>query len=135
MTSRCPDWQTRFAACLAQRWARPFEWGQQDCALFAADGVLACTGVDPAADLRGQYDSALTAMRVLELHGGLAGIAASRLGPEIAPALAQPGDIGLVINDGRECLAVCSGPMWLAPGASGLLPMPAASAFCAWRLP
>ena len=135
MTVRCPDWQTRFAACLAQRWARPFAWGQQDCALFAADGVQACTGVDPAADLRGQYDSALTAMRVLEAHGGLVGLAGARLGAPIHPALAQPGDIGLVINDDRECLAVCSGPMWLAPGASGLVPMPAASAFRAWRLP
>lgn len=134
MTTRLRDWQSRLQACLAERWAQPFAWGAQDCALFAADCADACTGVDPAADLRGTYSDAAGAARVVAELGGLAAIAAARMGPEIAPALAQPGDIGLVLNDGRECLAVCTGGMWHAPGAAGLCALPMAQAQRAWRL-
>jgi uncharacterized protein DUF6950 len=33
----------------------PFAWGTHDCSTFVADGVLAITGVDIAADFRGKY--------------------------------------------------------------------------------
>lgn len=134
MTARLLDWQVRLEACLAERWARPFAWGQQDCALCAADCVLACTGVDPAARLRGTYSNAAGAAAVLRTHGGLVAIAARNLGAEVAPLCATLGDVGLVANGGRECLAVCTGPVWLAPGPNGLTPFPPECVTRAWRL-
>lgn len=131
---RLRDWQSRLQACLAERWARPFAWGSQDCVLFAADCVDACTGVDPAKGMRGTYSDASGAARLVRELGGLAAIAASHCGPEIAPALAQPGDVGLVMNDGRECLAVCGGQHWLAPGESGVCVLPSGQGLRAWRL-
>lgn len=37
--------------------ARPFEWGRNDCALFAADWVRKCTGTDHAKGWRGKYST------------------------------------------------------------------------------
>lgn len=134
MTKRVRDWQSRLQACLAERRALPFAWGSQDCVLFAADCVRACTGEDPAVEIRGSYGDALSAARVLRERGGLTEIADAHLGGEIAPALAQPGDVGIVLNDGRECLAVCTGAMWHAPGATGLVALPAIQVQRVWRL-
>jgi hypothetical protein len=131
---RLREWQSRFAACLAERRTRAFAWGSQDCALFAADCVDACTGVDPAADLRGTYSTAAAAARVMEAHGGLAALATARLGEEISPRVARVGDVGLLLNGGRECLGVCIGSMWQAPGEQGLCALPASQVLRAWRI-
>lgn len=49
-------WDTRdFHQFLQQRKNSPFEWGVHDCALFAADGIEAITGVDIASAFRGKY--------------------------------------------------------------------------------
>jgi hypothetical protein len=114
--------------------ARPFAWGSHDCVLFAADCVAACTGVDPAADKRGTYSDAMSAARVVREHGGMAEIAASCLGEEVAPLMAQPGDVGLLTNEGRECLGVCTGSCWHAPSAHGLAALPVNQVQRAWRL-
>lgn len=133
MTQRFRDWQSRMQACLAERWARPFAWGSQDCALLLCDVVLAITGHDPAEGLRGTYHDALGAARVVAAGGGLGAIATARLGGEISPMLAQQGDAGLVTSDGRECLATWSGCNWLAPGADGIESLRPEAAVRAWR--
>lgn len=52
---RFADWPQRLAQFFLERRAQPFRWGKNDCGLFAADAVLAITGVDLAADLRQTY--------------------------------------------------------------------------------
>lgn len=133
MTARLRDWQSRLQLCLAERWTRRFVWGSHDCALFGADCVLAQTDYDPAAGLRGTYSDAAGAARVIRDLGGLRAIAAARLGAEVTPLLAQPGDIGLVMSGGRECFAVCTGDAWIAPSIDGLEHVPMACAMTAWR--
>lgn len=134
MTKRLRDWQSRLQRCIAERRKLPFAWGSQDCVLFAADCAGACTGVDLAAEFRGKYSTILTAQRLVDAMGGLGAIAAARLGEEIAPKLAQTGDVGLLLNGGRECLGVFGGAMWLAPGVDGLCSLPASQVLRAWRL-
>lgn len=134
MSRRLRDWQSRLQACLAQRWARPFAWGTQDCVMFGADCARACTGTDPAEGMRGAYSTAAEAARLVAELGGLAAIAGRHLGPEIPPAMAQPADVGLLINDGRECLGVFTGAVWHAPGAQGLCALPREQVLRAWRL-
>lgn len=102
--------------------------------MFAADCVRAITGEDPADGIRGTYSDAAGAAHALKERGGLAAVAAGALGAEVLPIMAQPGDIGVVINGGRECLAVCVGKVWVGPGASGLVTLPPASALRAWRV-
>jgi hypothetical protein len=133
--TRLPDWQPRLAALFAQRLAAPFEWGVHDCCLFAADAVLAVTGHDPAADLRGAYTCEDTAAPVLAANGGLAALARARAGPAVPVALAQAGDIGLCLQAEPRALAlaVFGGNVWHAPGPQGLVAHPAASISTAWR--
>lgn len=144
-SERLREWQEGLEACLAERVARPFEWGIHDCCMFAADCVLACTGVDPAEDLRGTYSDIDGALEVVAEHGGLPAIAAARLGPEIAPALAQVGDVAVlpamprhegdpIVQAFPHMLAVWSGAMWLAPWETGYVALPAESALQAWRI-
>ena len=110
MIARLPDWQLRLEACVAERLTQPFGWGRLDCALWVGDCVRACTGHDPAAHVRGKYATAREAARLLRGFGDLADAAAAVLGPEIVPALAQPGDVGLIDNEGDPCLGVSWAP-------------------------
>lgn len=132
--SRLRDWQSRLSRCIAARLSKRFAWGEHDCVLFAADCIEACTGVDPAAEMRGTYSDAAGAARLVKNRGGMAAIAAAHCGSEVLPALAQTGDIGLVFNDGRECLAVCGGSTWHAPSAAGVVALPMQQALRAWRV-
>lgn len=130
---RLHAWQEHFAALVAQRMHAPFEWGVHDCCLWAADAVQAITGADVAADVRGQYSTAMQAGKLLQKLGGVAEIACARLGPVVTPALAQVGDVGLTTHEGRDVLAVCGGGHFLAPGPAGLQPVGMAQVRRVWR--
>lgn len=133
-TRRLAYWQVHLAALIATRLQAPFAWGENDCCLFAADAVLAVTGHDPAADLRGTYATAEQAAQVLRRVGGVAGVAISRAGPVVPVALAQPGDIGLLTQGvDHPALAVYGGTVWHAPGAAGLQSHLPAAVSRAWR--
>lgn len=130
--ARLSDWQERLANFLAERRAQPFAWGVNDCCTFAASAVEAMTGTDPAEGLRG-HRSAQEAAEVLRDYGGVLGLASDRLGPAIACALAQVGDVGMATLDGRDTLVICAGSGWLAPGCAGLVYIEHGAASHAWR--
>ncbi|WP_288951441.1 hypothetical protein [uncultured Paracoccus sp.] len=107
--TRLPDWRARFAAEMDRQRRDPFAWGSQDCALgLAAGAVEAITGQDVAARWRGRYRSPSGARRALHKAGfnTLADLVASLL-PEIAPAFANVGDIGVIAADGPLGQALC----------------------------
>ena len=134
--TRLPDWPERLAALLQQRLRAAFAWGTNDCALFAADGVQALTGFDPASHLRGQYHDEAGAQAVLAAEGGLRGLVEALLGqPMDNPALAQRGDLVCVVVQGAEMLGVVTGAgQWAAPGKRGLVYRPMAEVALAWRV-
>lgn len=126
-------WRAAFEALVRARMATPFAWGSHDCCLWAADAVRAQTGVDPAKPWRGTYSTARGARDLVQQLGGLPAIGALA-GPAVPPLTAQAGDIGLVQHEGRDLLAVCAGPLWLAPAAAGLAALPLSEAVAAWRV-
>lgn len=128
---RVPDWPARLSALVACAHRTPFAWGVRDCCLWAADAVQAMTGIDHAADLRGQYADEAGALLVLRRIGGLRG-AADRAGRRIRPAFAQEGDVGLVRSAGKPCLAVRAGDVWMIATRAGLLAVPLQAAVMAW---
>lgn len=132
---RHADWQPRLAAFIESRLAAHFVWGANDCCLFAADAVAAMTGRDLARHLRG-YATERAAQRLVRQLGGMAAIATAALGEPIAPPLARVGDIvlGELGAMGAECLGVCTGATWHAPGADSLCAAPMAAARLAWRV-
>ncbi len=135
--TRVEHWPTALFDLVEQRMAAPFAWGSNDCCLFAADAVLAITGQDLAADLRGTYSSAQQAARVLKRLGGVAAIPAARGLVEVPPLMAQRGDLLLMPQqDGQiDCaLYVCTGSQACAPGQDGLKFWPIDQAIKAWRV-
>lgn len=130
-----PDaWHASLDAFITQRARVPFNWGEQDCCLFAADAVRAMTGVDHAKDWRGTYRTEEQAGPVLEQLGGLEACGALA-GPEVPPLTACAGDVGLVSDGYRELLGVCVGAHWMVPAKYGLAALPLSSARKAWRVP
>jgi len=123
----------RLAEFAQQRAPMPFAWGKNDCCLFAADAVLAMTGVDHAAQLRG-YSTALGAQRKIEVAGGLRDLVVQILGEPVSPLMAAVGDVVLVENEGRELLAVCNGTSAIAPGPHGMVALDMAAALSAWKI-
>jgi hypothetical protein len=134
---RLPGWEDHLADYLAQHNGAVFKFGKLDCALFAAGGIKAMTGTDPARGLRGKYRSQASSVRALKEHGfdSLAALAGSAL-DEIPPAFAHRGDI---VMDGSDSLGICVGSEALfvgdEDGAPGLVRLPLASWARAWRVP
>lgn len=129
---RFEDWHARLGAHIQAASGRPFVWGEHDCCVWACDGILAMTGVDPMTELRGRYLTALGAARALKAFagGGLdetaEHIASLLHAPEIPVLTAGRGDcviadaeydggyapaLGLVAMNGRQ--ALFAGPVGL----------------------
>lgn len=130
---RLPDWQLRFDDLIQRRWYQPFRWGAQDCAIFAADSVMAITGVDPAVGLRGL--TARQACRALRGYGGLTNAVTQALGPPSHPDHAVEGDVMLMHTGRRPALAICAGPTKvIGPSRGGLLRLSRKDATLCWRV-
>jgi hypothetical protein len=131
---RLPGWPELLAAFVAQRSAMPFAWGTNDCCTFASDGVLAITGTDPMADLRG-YTSAAHAQRILVRGGGLMALVSERLGWHLETKFAQRGDMVLVpMADDQQFLGLCMGSTFAAPGPHRMVIGPMSTALACWPI-
>lgn len=130
---RRADWEGRLGAMIAIWRVRNLAW-DRNCALFAADCVVAVTGADPIADIRHKLASARAFAGALRAADGtLAGAVSARLGPAAAAGQARRGDI--VGRDYRGlALGVCCGSASLFLGDVGLVAFPARDVTHCWRV-
>jgi len=126
------DWESRLSHLVSVVHGRSFAWGKLDCCLWAAACVEAQTGVDHAEGIRGTYNDAAGAARIVRRMGGLRGVGALA-GPAVSPLMAHHGDIGLVRSNGKPVLALCAGPLWLVVTSQGLVNVPFDAALMCWR--
>lgn len=108
---RRDDWYSRLSTYVEDVRRKPFAYGDHDCALFAAGAVLAMTGIDPAAGLRGKYKTLGGGLRRLKKLGfaNHAELAASMF-EEIHPSHAHIGDIAAIdLSGGAIALGVVQG--------------------------
>lgn len=131
---RCSDWEQRLAAIVAERLCTPFQWGVNDCVLFAADCVCAMTGSDPVAAHRGQWHDQSTAVRAIVRMGGLEAASETMGWQSVPPLFAQRGDLVLHRRDGTDALAICLGDKLAGPSESGLLFFGLENGVKAWRI-
>jgi hypothetical protein len=143
--TRAQHWATRsYHDFLLSRAKTPFAWGQHDCALFAADGVLAMTGVDIAADFRGKYTNEASALALIkQLAGGstvadAAAWCAAKHGlvEREYPLMAQRGDLVVLEDSGRLIAGLIhlSGRHIVAAGETGLKRILITAAKRAWKV-
>jgi hypothetical protein len=129
---RLPDWEARLSAYIAERAEMPFQWGVNDCALFAAGAVQALTGEDFGKPWRGKYSTEAGAAKALKRRGfeDVAGPFTQALGDPFAAAFARRGDI---VSDGTNL-----GVMWvggaLFAAEAGLVRALAADLGQCWRV-
>jgi len=93
---RYPDWPHRLNEFVVAATKREFRWAEHDCCTFAADAVLAITGVDYMADFRGRYhdEESAEALITAECRGGSLFKHLYKLfGRPVHGAMAQRGDI------------------------------------------
>ncbi|MFQ6249652.1 DUF6950 family protein [Yersinia enterocolitica] len=130
---RYPDWQKRLTHVLQAASERPFSWGENDCCLFAADCAFATCGIDPLANYRGKYDSALSARKaLLRGHGSIIGIFDSVF-ERVPLKLAQRGDIVVFSGEqGQTAGVIWGGQIW-STGEYGAGPTQV-TAEMAWRV-
>jgi hypothetical protein len=125
MPTRCANWPEALAAYIDRKRNEPFAWGVNDCCLFGADWIQLCTGLDPAATLRGTYDRALSGVRVLEKHGGLIGTIETHMEPlgfkPIGQGFAARGDIAVRDCGNGDTMAILIGSSIAYVGKDGLL--------------
>lgn len=132
--TRHADWRLCLDVLVRERAIDPFQWGSNDCALFAADCVRSITGVDVAAHLR-CYKDARGATVMLQAYGGLMALATQLLGAPVGARNATPGDVVLVQMGKREALGVMyDADTLIGPGTDGITVAPLSDALCAWRI-
>lgn len=105
-------WIGRLHEYIAETRKAPFEWGQLDCALFAAGAVKAMTGEDPGKDLRGTYSTFEGGVKRLRQEGYIDHVDfAASLFDEVRPrVLGALGDLAAVDSgDGSLALGVIGG--------------------------
>ncbi|PLX36990.1 MAG: hypothetical protein C0605_07945 [Hyphomicrobiales bacterium] len=117
---RKPDWPSRMLDILDEHVERPFAWGVSDCGILFADAVVAQTGFDPLAGMRG-YRTKAGALRVLRRAGfaSVAELVAARF-EEIPLAQAGRGDLGLPeVADALTSPAVITGALAVSKDENG----------------
>ena len=104
---RISTWEEALADYIAIKRHEPFEYGVNDCCLFAAGAVEAITGEDPMSEFRGKYDSLKTSLKAIkEIGAGTLEATLDGKFSEAAIGYAQRGDlsffddsIGVVMGD------------------------------------
>jgi hypothetical protein len=133
---RLEGWEGRLAALVEARRHVPFQWGVNDCLMFAADAVLAVTGRDPAENHRGWYDDKGSALRHLARgHGSLWKAVEYHLGAAGNVVDARRGDIAIgTWSDDLPgmTLGVVLGAHVATPGPEGLVFNGLRTAMRAW---
>lgn len=126
MDQRFDDWRERLISYLAETVNKPFQYGENDCALFAAGAVAAMTGVDLAAQWRGQYTGLEDGLNALAAAGYVSHVdIAERHFDEIAPAFAAAGDLAVLEGPAGDALGVVQGEgiYVLTAARMGVLPL------------
>jgi hypothetical protein len=91
---RLSTWEDALVNYIATKRHEPFEYGVNDCCLFAAGAVIAVTGEDPMAEFRGNYDSLKGTLKVIkEIGAGTLEATLDGKFPEVGIGHAQRGDL------------------------------------------
>ena len=104
---RISTWEDALVNYVALKRHEPFEYGVNDCCMFAAGAVLEMTGEDPMSEFRGEYDSLKGSLKVIkEIDEGTLKLTLDGKFPEVSIGYAQRGDlaffdgsVGVVMGD------------------------------------
>lgn len=131
---RFPDWPQRLSRAVHLKRDALYAWGENDCALCAADLVAAQTGQDFGAPFRGRYSDEAGARRVLAAlgHADLAELVATCLVE--GEGRPRRGDVVLHPGPDGDFLTVAFGGGLVGPGPNGLAWLQSVPGARFWRV-
>ena len=116
--------------------AKPFAWGDTDCASTADRWVQHVRGISPMAVYGRKHTNRDEALAWLAEPGGVS-VAFNRImraaGFEKTTD-PQPGDLGLVLFGPRACVAIHTGTIWFSRHEDGLVGAPLENVWKAWKI-
>lgn len=132
---RYSDWPKRLSDYLESKKNTPFEWGVNDCIMFAAKGLEAITGQNHYQEYVG-YTTEVGAKALLDANGGFEGIIGKHIGPGHRKHLmARRGDLALLKIPNFTCGIVDdSGQFVAVPSENGLVKYPLTKAWRIWAV-
>lgn len=96
---RISTWENALVNYIIIKRDEPFEYGVNDCCLFAAGAVEAITGEDPMSEFRGKYDSLKGSIKAIkEIGAGTLEETLDGKFAEVSIGYAQRGDLAF-FND------------------------------------
>lgn len=133
--TRFPDWEKKLHRICQERMHMPFAFGSNDCTLFVMDAILAMTGTDLGAAIRGTYSDKSGAASVLT-EEKLSAIAEANGIEQVPIKFARRGDAVMMIQDGAMSMGIVSldGIRALFTGNDGLERFPVLECHRAWRI-
>ena len=94
---RISTWEDALSDYIVAKRHEPFEYGVNDCCLFAAGAVEAVTDEDPMPEFRGKYDSLKTSLQVIkDIGAGTLEATMDAKFPEVEIGHAQRGDLAFL---------------------------------------
>ena len=129
--------------------SKPFVWGENDCALSAANAILSFTGVDLAAEFRGAYTDKRTAFAAIRRITGGSTIADAAawcaekhgLVEYEYPLMAQRGDLVVMAQNAEDAedklmagVVHLSGAHMVTVGEGGLVRISILNVRRAWKV-
>ncbi|MGH1376696.1 MAG: DUF6950 family protein [Alphaproteobacteria bacterium] len=123
---RKQGWENHFSEFLKRHNGKSFKRGNNDCALFAANGIDVLTGNDYGLSFRGLYKSKSQAQNILKEQGfeDLESVADAFLGDAYHSVFyAQRGDCVLIEYESETALGLVdlTGQMAVTTGKDGLV--------------
>jgi hypothetical protein len=96
---RISTWEDALSDYISIKRHEPFEYGVNDCCLFAAGAVQAITAEDPMVEFRGKYDSLKGSLTVIkEIGAGTLEATMDAKFTEVEIGHAQRGDLAFFDN-------------------------------------
>lgn len=133
--SRVADWEKRLKAVIARHQAMPSQYGLSDCYLLPDDAVEAVTGSTTYGAAARRYKTPTGAAKQLRRRGFETVEEAFRaMFTEIAPSLAQRGDIGVIDSNGEICGGVFTAIGFAVRDERSVLFLPVSSVKTAFRV-
>lgn len=127
---RNSNWRSQLIEYIDRARQHPFEYGEQDCALFVAQAIEVMTGVDLFSDLKGEYASLEEGIEKLKVSGFTDHIdMVSKIFDEHRnKANTQMGDIAIIDTPQGQALGIVGGAEIFVMREKGLGTMPLMSA-------
>lgn len=132
------DWVRRLFGAIEAHRSLPFRWAgrddSHDCCTFVAACLDAQTGGTYLDDLLQHYTDEASALAYIKSCGGLAETLSRHLKKSIPVSFMRPGDVALVVREGKEFVGICMGDHVFSAGPSAVVSNPREFVTHAWRV-